>query len=510
MAGMPMMSFAEAQAMHEIHDHHAMKDISGVKLKAMAMRLRHHATGYSFKDKVAGDAESGAEPLLLASRAELKEAQSIQEHEGHNNVVGLKGIFLDPFCLPLVCVPLGIASGYFEWGTSWTFWLNLLSLVPLAKVLGDATEELAASLKSDTISGLLNATFGNAVEMIVSVQSIRHGLFDVVKASLLGSILSNILLVLGSSFLLGGLSKSKSKRGAFHAINDVNWKMRLVGLEKEQKFPVKTAMINMSLLLFACMTVVLPTTFAATPGAEEKHSASILLVSRIGAFVAGLSYVMYLVFQLLTHHVTLALEEKMDQFVTMQPTMMDTGEKSSGSLSKSKAAVEEDDGDDEDEGASISIGCALMLMFIATLVVSVNSEYLVDTLQEVAEKSHIPKDFIGVILLPIAGNACEHAAALRFCFRDRPGLAIGIAVGSSTQVALFVIPFSVIVGYFLDVPLNLDFGVLNMGVMTFSVLVVTVLLLDGRANWFKGYVMISMYIFLAALYWCLPPQFDAH
>merc|ERR1719345_103969 len=117
---------------------------------------------------------------------------------------------MHPLCCLLVCFPLGIASEYFEWGTVYTFWLNFIGLVPLAKILGDATEELAAGLKDDMLAGLLNATFGNAVEVVMMVQTLRAGLIDVVKATLLGSILSNLLLVLGCSFFFGGIMSSAS------------------------------------------------------------------------------------------------------------------------------------------------------------------------------------------------------------------------------------------------------------------------------------------------------------
>ncbi|CAE8709737.1 unnamed protein product [Polarella glacialis] len=135
------------------------------------------------------------------------------------------------------------------------------------------------------------------------------------------------------------------------------------------------------------------------------------------------------------------------------------------------------------------------------------AKYLQETLSsrsEVVKSNGIPQTFIGVILLPIAGNACEHASAIRFAMQDRPGLAIGISVGSSTQIALLVVPFSVIMAWIVGQPLDLDFGCLNVAVVTLSILVVLTLLLDGRSNWFKGYIMCSMYAFIAVLYWYTP------
>merc|ERR1712008_504061 len=155
--------------------------------------------------------------------------------------------------------------------------------------------------------GLLNATFGNAVELIVAVQSLRAGLLEVVKTSLLGSVLSNILLVLGTAFLLGGLTPSTKERGRFHSFNDshANDTERHF-LEKEQKFPVKSALVSMAMLLFSCMSFALPTIFNAWPSDDTE---AVLTVSRIGAWIVMSSYLAFLVFQLFTHRKTLTKEE---------------------------------------------------------------------------------------------------------------------------------------------------------------------------------------------------------
>jgi len=197
------------------------------------------------------------------------------------------------------------------------------------------------------------------------------------------------------------------------------------------------------------------------------------------------SYVAYLIFQLLTHERTLGDEED-----ALSPGLEDEPE-----------APEEDE---DDAGPGLTAGCATLLMALCTLFVAINSEYLVDTIAEVVRDYGLPESFIGVILLPIAGNACEHASAIRFAMQDRPGLAIGIAVGSATQISLLVVPFSVIVGWFMDKPLDLDFGALNTAVVTFCNLVVLTLLLDGRSNWFKGYILCCMYAFISVLYWHVP------
>lgn len=475
--------------------------LNPIKLKLMTMRMRHQFHGRQFLRQRPGEDYPYVPswPQVEPGGADQQEAHiqrptsnrcSIAEKIiGPDNLLGLETIFYHPFSIFLVASPLGFTAFMCEWGVGWTFWLNFLALVPLAKILGDATEELAASLNNDTVTGLLNATFGNAVEMIVSIQSIRRNLLSIVKASLLGSVLSNVLLVLGTAFLCGGLSSSMKRRGRNHSfrVSAEVFKASQTGImggmrtEKEQKFGMKGALISIAMLLFSCMSFALPSIFNAYPNDDSK---SVLKVSRIGACIVLSSYVAYLLFQLFTHERTLAHE--------------DEGDGSEG---------EEDT--DEELGASLTGWCSLLLMFLTTVAVALNSEALVDSIESVVQKEGIPASFIGVILLPIAGNACEHASAIRFAIQDRPGLAIGIAVGSATQIALLVVPFSVLVGWAVGKPLDLDFGLLNTAVVTFSILVLLALLLDGRSNWFKGYILVSMYAFLSVLYWFVPPAIES-
>jgi len=497
-------------------------------LKLIAMKMRHRAAGLAFKrqkqahfsdscselskplnetskpntpsirDSIASRAssarsvESGV-PASATSRRSDKFGIEIEDVEGPDNLKGLRTIFLHPFCTLLMFVPLGVLSPYLQFGDTWTFWLNFMALVPLAKVLGDATEELAGSLRNDTLSGLLNATFGNAVEMIISVQTLRAGLLSVVKATLLGSILSNILLVLGTSLFLGGLTAPSTRSGRCHNVEEPAYDMRRaqtqaaleahpqlkrrltldLTIEKEQTFPVKSAQVCMAMLLLSCMSIALPTIFDAFPSDGQE---SVLTVSRIGACITGSSYVAFLIFQLYTHKATLGKDENMG----------------------------DDDDDEEEDGPGLTTSCAIGLMAVTTVVVAMTSEFLVDAINGIVKGSALSETFIGVILLPIAGNACEHAGAIRFAMQDRPGLAIGIAVGSSTQIALFVIPFAVIAGWYLDQPMNLNFGTMNTAVMILSVLVVLVLVNDGRSNWMKGYMMCACYAIIAVLYAYLP------
>merc|ERR1719271_249854 len=145
-------------------------------------------------------------------------------------------------------------------------------------------------------------------------------------------------------------------------------------------------------------------------------------------------------------------------------------------------------------------------MVVTTVTVAISSELLVESLDEVVEKYGVSRHFIGIVLLPIVGNACEHASAVRFAIQDKPGLSIGIAVGSSTQISLFVVPLSVIMGWWMDRGMDLNFGALNTTVMSISVVVVLSIVVDGAATWLQGYLLMSAYYVVAVLYWHLPDK----
>mmetsp|Transcript_2044 Transcript_2044/g.4537 ORF Transcript_2044/g.4537 Transcript_2044/m.4537 type:complete len:467 (+) Transcript_2044:74-1474(+) len=445
-------------------------NISPLRLKGMAMRLRHKVHGFVINRK--------------PSYTELEKQDAdrkLSTLEGPDNWAGLKSIFFHPFSVFLICLPLGIVSGIRGWGDAWTFWLNIIGIIPLAKFLGDATEELAAAIHNDTLSGLLNATLGNAVEMIITVQTLRKGLLGIVRTTLLGSILSNLLLVLGTSFFLGGFSASSGRTGHHHVIHidhyDNAKRSRSITTEKEQLFSVKGALVNMGMQLLACMTCTLPTIFSANAKDldSEETDAAILGVSRLGAIIISVSYMAFLFFELYTHKTMLSRDG-------------DEG-------------AEPGEGGDDEEGASLTATCSIVLMTVITVIIAICSELLVGTIDHVVMKCGIPEQFIGVVLLPFAGNACEHASALRFAIDDRPGLVIGIAVGSSTQIALLVVPFSVLAGWYLNQPMSLDFGAMNTAVLILSVLVVLTMVIDGRSNWLKGFMLITAYTFISVLYW---------
>merc|ERR1712228_333419 len=164
----------------------------------------------------------------------------------------------------------------------------------------------------------------------------------------------------------------------------------------------------------------------------------------------------------------------------------------------------DDDGDndgEEEEGDGLTLGFSLGLLAGTTVLVSISSELLVGAIEPVVAHAGISEAFIGIILLPIVGNACEHAAAVRFAVKNRPGLSVSIAVGSSVQVALFVVPFAVVIGWFLGVDMDLNFGVMHVSVLIISVLVVLTIVVDGSATWLEGYMLCSAYVLIAVMYW---------
>merc|ERR1719503_197437 len=186
-------------------------------------------------------------------------------------------------------------------------------------------------------------------------------------------------------------------------------------------------MVNTSMLLLSCLSFTLVTIFRSLTDDvdDESDTSSLLLVSRICSIIIASAYAAYIVFQLGTH---------------------------------SKAMASEDDGEDEGEEPMFSVTTCIILLFITTTIVAFASDLLVNAIEGVTEKAHISQHFIGIILLPIVGNACEHAAAVRFAMRDKPVLSIAIAIGSSTQIALFVVPFSVVAGWILGKDMDLNFG----------------------------------------------------
>lgn len=316
----------------------------------------------------------------------------------------------------MVFVPIGIISGKLHWAAPWVFTLNFFAIIPLAAVLSFATEEIAARL-GETLGGLVNATFGNAVELIVSIVALRAGEIEIVQASMLGSILSNLLLVLGMCFFLGGIYNMRSPNGE----------------GREQSFSSGTAQTTCSLMALASASMILPAAlYGVLDKADEHHKeASILVLSRGTAIILLFLYIMYLYFALHTHTKLFEPEAQIDS---------------------------DSDGPGPEEHTPVmGPWSAAFVLVVTTLIISVNADYMVDSIDALVATGKISKTFIGLILIPIVGNAAEHVTACVVAVKNKMDLAMGVAIGSSIQIALLVTPALVMLGWAIGQPMTLHF-----------------------------------------------------
>ncbi|KAJ3673680.1 hypothetical protein LUZ60_005672 [Juncus effusus] len=344
--------------------------------------------------------------------------------------------------------PLAVILHYTTGKHGWVFFFSLVGITPLAERLGYATEQLA-SYTGPTVGGLLNATFGNATEMIISIYALKNGMIRVVQQSLLGSILSNMLLVLGCAFFAGGLTHP----------------------HKDQVFNKASAVVNSGLLLMAVMGLLFPAVLHFTHS-EVHYGKSELTLSRFSSCIMLLAYASYLFFQLKSHR------------TLYNPIDTEEG----GNEEESE----------EEEAPEITKWEAVSWLFVLTIWISVLSGYLVDAIQGASESVNMPIAFISVILLPIVGNAAEHASAIMFAMKDKLDITLGVAIGSSTQISMFVIPFCVVVGWIMGEPMDLNFQLFETATLFITVLVVAFMLQEGTANYFKGLMLILCYLIVSA------------
>ncbi|OJD17156.1 calcium/proton exchanger [Emergomyces pasteurianus Ep9510] len=366
----------------------------------------------------------------------------------------------------LVFVPLGMVSGKVGWSPTTTFVLNFLAIIPLASLLSFATEELAATM-GETLGGLLNATFGNAVELIVSIVALKDNEIRVVQASMLGSILSNILLVLGCCFLVGGLR------------------------HHEQSFNSTVASTMSSLMAVASASLIIPATlYAALANSKADTHGNILILSHGTAIILLILYVMYLYFQLRSHT---DLFESGSVESNNNGTVVPNGEGGG-----------EDEEEEEAEVRTLNPWAAGVALLIITVAVSICAEFLVGSIDSIVEATHISKTFIGLILIPIVGNAAEHVTAIVVAYKNKMDLAIGVAIGSSLQIALFVTPFLVILGWIMGRDMTLHFHSFETVTFFLSQLVVTLLIQDGKSNYLEGGLCLGMYVIIALAFYVYP------
>ncbi|KAF9356104.1 hypothetical protein BGX34_010098 [Mortierella sp. NVP85] len=351
-------------------------------------------------------------------------------------------LFATKFNILLLFIPLGILAEKLHWSPATVFTLNFIAIIPLAKLLGYATEEISMSV-GENIGALLNASFGNAVELILSIIALKEGQIEVVQASVLGSVLSNLLLVLGFCFVCGGLKYTS------------------------QTFNQTAAQTSASLLALSCMSLMVPTAFVATAD-EIDQTANIKHLSYGTSIVLLVVYALYLLFQLKTHTHLYATENE-DEEVPMLPMWM-----------------------------------GVALLFVVTIAVAICAEFLVGSIEGLSQSWRISPTFIGLILLPIVGNAAEHVTAVSVAMKNKMDLAIGVAIGSSMQIALFVTPLMVIIGWVIDQPMTLFFNTFETCILFVAVLIVNYLIQDGESNWLEGVMLLGAYIIIAIAFFFYP------
>ncbi|EXJ92348.1 hypothetical protein A1O3_00898 [Capronia epimyces CBS 606.96] len=390
----------------------------------------------------------------------------------------------------LVFSPLGIAVYYAGINKVAVFIINFIAIIPLAAMLSYATEEIALRT-GEVIGGLLNASFGNAVELIVSIIALVKNQVLIVQTSLIGSMLSNLLLVMGMCFFFGGINRV------------------------EQAFNMTVAQTASSLLFLAVSSLIIPTAFEqwARTGTTSSTTDSttpkpgVAALSRGTAILLLIVYGCYLFFQLKSH-------AKMYNKPSEKNETRDVGSRFKNAVIPEKlrrrtpeerdAAVPEpvDDGPEEPQ---LSITVALLTLAISTVLVALNAEYLVDSIDSITCGGGISKNFVGLILLPIVGNAAEHATAVTVAVKDKMDLAIGVAVGSSMQIALLVLPFVVVLGWIIGKDdMTLFFDGFQIAVLFVAVLLVNYLIQDGKSHWLEGVLLMSLYIIIAVAAWFYP------
>lgn len=346
-------------------------------------------------------------------------------------------------------IPLAIIADCYGFGRPWVFALSLLGLTVLAERVSFLTEQIAY-YTSATVGGLLNATCGNATELIIAIFALSQNKIAVVKYSLLGSILSNLLLVLGTSLFCGGI----------------------VNLREEQKYDRKQADVNSLMLFLALLCHLLPLMFRYAVDSATLTKIPTLQMSRASSVVMLIAYIAYLIFQLFTHR---QLFE----------------------------AQEESDGNEEEEVPAIGFWSGFIWLVGMTAVVALLSEYVVATIEDASDSWGISVSFISIILLPIVGNAAEHAGAVIFAFKNKLDISLGVALGSATQIAMFVVPLCVIVAWIMGIEMDLNFNLLETGSLAIAIIVTAFTLQDGTSHYIKGLVLLLCYIVISACFFVL-------
>jgi Ca2+:H+ antiporter len=356
----------------------------------------------------------------------------------------LRAIASSPINVLLVLAPVSWVLAVTAHDSPWLFLTAATSLVPLAGLIGLGTEQLAAR-SGPALGGFLNATFGNAAELIIALVALGNGHIELVKASITGSIVGNLLLVLGLSFFVGGLGRTTQK---FH----------------------RTAATNTAAMLFlAVVALVMPAVFdlslygtlTAHPKALDRLSFWSALIL-IGAYVGSLIY-----------------------SFTVNRDLFRPGEQ-------------------KRHHAILPLPAGVALLAIGTLLTTVQAELLVRTLEPALSRFGFTELFVGVIVVAVIGNAAEHYSAVTAAWRDEMTLAVEISVGSSAQIALLVAPAVVLYSFAIGRPMTLLFNAFEITAIALSVLAASIVVIDGESNWVEGMQLLAVYLILALAFYFVP------
>lgn len=333
-----------------------------------------------------------------------------------------------------IFIPISFLLEFMHMAPLWIFITACLSIIPLAGLMGEATEEIAI-YSGPKVGGLLNATFGNATELIISIFALKAGLFEVVKASLAGAVIGNILLVMGASMLVGGAKF------------------------KIQTFNKKAVGISSSMLLFAVIGLSIPAIFTHTVRPELLNTQYEGLSIAVAIIMFAI-YILSIFFSFFTHK---------DVFGT------DHEEVSEGKWSFNKA-----------------IG----VLVLSTIFIAVESEFLVGSIESVTETFGLSQLFVGIIIIAIIGNAAEHSTAIIMAAKNKMDISVEIAIGSSLQIILFVLPVLVFISLFFT-PMSIVFNDFELFAMFFAAIIANQVAGDGESNWLEGVQLIAVYVIIA-------------
>jgi Ca2+:H+ antiporter len=351
-----------------------------------------------------------------------------------------------PLSYLLIALPLAVIAKYGAWSPTIVFMLSAIGVIPMAGYIGEATEALAEHT-GPKIGGLLNATLGNAAELIITLVAIRAGLLELVKASITGSILGNLLLVMGMAMAFGG-----ARNGP-------------------QTFDRRQSGNHATLLILAVLALAIPSMFSHSIGPDTSLE--------VEALSLGVSAIMVVLYALGIFYSLRRRSPREEAPISVEP---------SSHMPK----------------VGWNVRFAIIVLALSTLGVVILSEFLVGAVESVVEGLGLSEFFLGIILIPIVGNVAEHLVAVQVAIRNQMELSVEIAISSSLQIALFVAPLLVFVSLLMGNPLTLVFNPFELAALGAGVLVAALVAMDGESNWLEGATLLAVYLILGIAFFLLP------